>query len=144
MPTRTAVSSAISGEPTTSATRCTGCAGSSTTMSTRALTSIRATGSRTVNTVAPNRGRRCAPSDGRARTIMSSGTGTSTQRAAYRENSGPAMITVGIATTTPSARVTPRFAWSASTATRGPGCGGISPCITDRPASAGMPIRIRE
>lgn len=54
------------------------------------------------------------------------------------------MIAVGMATTTPSARVTPRFAPTASIATSGPGCGGISPCMTDSPASAGMPIRISE
>ena len=54
------------------------------------------------------------------------------------------MITVGMATSTPSASVTPRLAWTASIATSGPGCGGTSPCITESPASAGMPIRISE
>ncbi len=143
MPTITAASSAISGEPATSKTRCTMFSGSSTTMSTSALASISTTGSSTVARVAPNPGRFSSSSEARGG-IIRSGTGTSTQRAAYFENSGPAMITVGIATTRPSASVTPRLAPTASIATSGPGCGGISPCITDRPARAGMPIRISE
>ncbi len=143
MPTITAASNAISGEPMTSKTRCTLCAGSSTTMSTSALDSISTTGSSMVARVAPKPGRFSSSSEARAGT-MRSGAGTSTQRAAYREKTGPAMITVGMATRTPSASVTPRLALTASIATSGPGCGGIRPCITDRPASAGMPMRIRE
>ncbi|GAA2934679.1 hypothetical protein GCM10020221_33060 [Streptomyces thioluteus] len=40
--------------------------------------------------------------------------------------------------------MTPRLAPIASIAASGPGCGGTRPCITDRPASAGIPIRISE
>ena len=49
--------------------------------------------------------------------------------------------TVGMATSTPSARVRPRLAPRASMATSGPGCGGTSPCMADRPARVGMPMR---
>ena len=45
---------------------------------------------------------------------------------------------------TPKARVMPRFAFRAAMATSGPGCGGTRPCITDRPASAGMPTLISD
>ena len=38
----------------------------------------------------------------------------------------------------------PRFAFSAAMATSGPGCGGTRPCITDRPASAGIPTLISD
>jgi hypothetical protein len=54
------------------------------------------------------------------------------------------MITIGMATSTPSASVRPRFAFSAVTATSGPGCGGTSPCIAERPARAWMPIFISD
>lgn len=117
--------------------------GLSITMSTSALASISTTGSSTVATVAPKPGRFSRSSDGRCGTIRS-GAWMSTQRAAYREKTGPAMITVGMATRTPSASVTPRLACTAAMATSGPGCGGISPCITDRLTSAGIPIRISE
>lgn len=143
MPTITAASRAISGEPMTSKTRCTVCSGLSTTMSTSALASIRTTGSRIVATAARKLGRFSRSSLARAGVILS-GAWTSTQRAATFENSGPAMITVGMATRTPRASVTPRLAPTASIATSGPGCGGIRPCMTDRPARAGMPMRITE
>lgn len=143
MPSSTAASRAISGEPTTSVTRWTLFSGSSTTISTSALSSISTTGSRIVTRVAAKLGRRSRSSDGRCGIIFSGGS-MSTQRAAYRAKTGPAMITVGMATSTPSASVTPRLASRASIATSGPGCGGMSPCITESPASAGIPIRIRE
>ncbi len=38
--------------------------------------------------------------------------------------------------------VWPRSAFSALTAMSGPGCGGTRPCMTDRPASAGIPTRM--
>lgn len=85
MPTITDASSAISGEPATSKIRWTICSGSSTTMSTSALASISTTGSSMVAMVAPNPGRFSSSSEARAG-IMRSGTGTSTQRAAYFEN----------------------------------------------------------
>lgn len=84
MPTSTAASRAISGEPTTSAIFWTWFSGSSTTMSTSALTSIRTTGSRTVATVAPKLGRLSVSSEGRFSRVWSirSGGWMSTQRAA--------------------------------------------------------------
>ena len=58
-------------------------------------------------------------------------------------SSGPATISVGIATMQPEERGSARGPpAAASIADRGPGCGGTSPCSTDRPASAGMPILI--
>src|SRR3954471_11926970 len=38
----------------------------------------------------------------------------------------------------------PRLAFKAAIATSGPGCGGTRPCITDRPARAGMPTLISD
>ncbi len=94
-----------------------------------------------VASTAPKEGvcSRLAGSTGVSLSGISSGP---TQRSATRANSGPATISVGTAISRPSARVTPRSALSASTATSGPGCGGTRPCSTERPASAGMPIRI--
>lgn len=79
--TRTAVSSAISGEPITSKTRWTVCSGLSTTMSTSALASIITTGSSTVATVIPKPGRFSRSSVARSGTMFSGGR-MSTQRAA--------------------------------------------------------------
>ena len=73
-----------------------------------------------------------------------SGTGTGAHLAAKVLKTGPAMMTVGMATRTPKASVRPRLAPSALMATRGPGCGGTRPCIADRPARVGMAIRIRD
>ncbi len=87
MPTITAASRAISGLPMTSKARCTTLSGSSTTMSTSALASISTTGSRIVARVAPKPGRFSSSSEARCG-IMRSGAGTSTQRAAYLENTG--------------------------------------------------------
>ncbi len=56
--------------------------------------------------------------------------------------SGPATATVGTATSRPSASVMPTFACRIAMAASGPGCGGMKPCSTDSPASAGMPSRI--
>lgn len=81
IPTMTAASSAISGEPITSVTFCRLCSGSSTTMSTSALISISTTGSRIVARVAPKPGRRSRSSEGRCGIIFS-GALMSTQRAA--------------------------------------------------------------
>src|ERR1019366_3965474 len=72
----------------------------------------------------------------------SAGALAGTQRAAYRAKNGPAKATVGMATSTPRPRVMPRLAFSAATATSGPGWGGTNPCMTDSPASAGMPTRM--
>lgn len=143
MATTTAASSAIIGLPTTSKTRWTVASGLSTMTSTRALDSIITTGSRIVATEAPKLGRLSRSSEARAGIILS-GAWTSTHLAAYFEKTGPAMTTVGMATRMPSASVSPRLASTASIATSRPGCGGISPCMTDRPARAGMPIRISE
>ena len=70
------------------------------------------------------------------------GAPTGTHLAASRENSGPQMMTVGMATRSPSARVVPSSALTALIAISGPGCGGTRPCSTDSPASAGMAMRI--
>ena len=67
------------------------------------------------------------------------GTSRTTHRPASLPNNGPATITVGIATATPSASVMPRSAPSRSIAVSGPGCGGTSPCMADSPARAGIP-----
>ena len=105
--TNTEISSAMNGLPITSKTFCTPFSGSSTMMSTIALAIISATGSSTVASVLPN--------EGRVSTALSSrpsnrcGGGTSTQRPASRPNSGPETITVGMATSTPSISVVPRF-----------------------------------
>ncbi len=141
MPSRTAASSAISGEPMKSKTRWGSALGSSITTSTRALPSIRTTGSRIVASTAPKLGvcSRFSASTGAAVSGTASGP---TQRSATRAKSGPATIRVGTAISRPRASVTPRSACSASTATSGPGCGGTRPCSTERPASAGMPTRI--
>src|ERR1035438_8180881 len=48
-----------------------------------------------------------------------------------------------MATSTPRAMVIPRLAFSAATATSGPGWGGTRPCTTDSPAGAAIPTRIR-
>ena len=54
------------------------------------------------------------------------------------------MIMVGNGDEHAEPRVMPRLALSAVTATSGPGCGGTSPCMADRPARAGMPTCMRE
>ncbi len=107
------------------------------------MASISTTGSSIVQAVAAKLGRRSRSSEARAGVIRSGGW-TSTQREATRPKSGPAIASVGIATSTPNASVTPMSACSAPTAASGPGCGGTSPCMTDRPASAGMPSRISD
>src|SRR4051794_26866247 len=56
-------------------------------------------------------------------------------------NSGPAMITAGIATINPKINTRPRSACRLAIATSGPGCGGTNPCSTESPASAGIPTR---
>ena len=106
-----------------------------------ALASIKTTGSNTVASVMGKLGRRpvASPSSGSARS-NSGGAPTGTQRAATLLKSGPAMITVGIATRIPSPSVSPRSAWTAAIAINGPGCGGTRPCMTDNPARAGIPI----
>ena len=70
------------------------------------------------------------------------GAPTGTKRVMRIDSSGPQTITVGTATRMPSASVVPSWAWIAAIAISGPGCGGMSPCSTDRPASAGMAMRI--
>jgi len=52
------------------------------------------------------------------------------------------MISVGIATMRPKMRVWLWSALSSAIAVYGPGCGGTSPWRTERPARAGIPIRI--
>jgi hypothetical protein len=54
---------------------------------------------------------------------------------------GPARITAGMAKMSPNSSVRPRFAFRLAIAASGPGCGGMNPCRTDRPASAGIPTR---
>ena len=114
------------------------------TMSVRALSSISTTGIRMLTSAAPKlgRGRVVTSMPSSSAVTNSAGTGTGAHRAASLLNSGPAMITVGMATATPSARVRPRFAPRAWMATSGPGCGGTRPCIADRPARVGMAMRI--
>ena len=51
-----------------------------------------------------------------------------------RANSGPAMMTAGMATSRPSARVMPTFGLEDAIAASGPGWGGRKPCSTDSPA----------
>ncbi len=51
-------------------------------------------------------------------------------------------MTVGTATRRPRARVVPSSALTALIAISGPGCGGTSPCRTERPASAGIAMRM--
>ena len=83
-----------------------------------------------------------APATGGADEASSTYLGThwSTKRA----STGPATMTVGIAMMMPKSRVRPRSASSSPMAVSGPGCGGTSPCSTDRPASAGMPTFISD
>ena len=47
------------------------------------------------------------------------------------------MAAVGIPTTNPQNSTSPMLAFSAATATTGPGWGGITPCITDMHDSSG-------
>ena len=99
----------------------------------------------------PEASARWSTSDGRrpaARRAASNGAprrradGRPSGRRSDLPNSGPATITVGIATRMPSTSVRPRSAPTASIAMSGPGCGGTRPCMTERPASVGMPIVI--
>ena len=60
--------------------------------------------------VAPNDGRRFAFSSSSLVASNRCGAGTSTHLPAVLAKSGPETITVGTATSTPSARVTPRSA----------------------------------
>ena len=93
-----------------------------------------------------------APVDGRdglpappAPTVSSTaapGAITGAQRAAKGANSGPAMITVGMAISRPRASVMPRSAFRTPIAASGPGCGGTNPCSTESPASVGIAIFI--
>ena len=87
-------------------------------------------------------GLRAAPADGARWPAPAPRAGThwSTKRA----SSGPATITVGIATRMPNSRVRPRSAESRPIAVSGPGCGGTSPCSTESPARAGMPTFISD
>src|ERR1700731_1585094 len=156
MPTTTAMSSATNGVPRTSKTTRNGLLSSLTKTSTTALPSISATGTSTLNSVIPNEGRR-HPCSVRSRRISSAGAGPpdslvgnvsgasiTTQRPASLPKSGPATITVGIATDTPSANVMPRSACRLAIATSGPGCGGTRPCIAEKPANAGIPTVISD
>ena len=129
--TNTAISSAMNGLPMTSKTCWTRFSSSSMTMSAIALAIISTTGSSTEARVMPNDGRlldglflagrrRCAE-----RVRRPSGR--------QRPNSGPETMTVGMATSRPSISVVPRSALRVSMAISGPGCGGTSPCIAERP-----------
>ena len=112
----------------------------------RALPIIRTTGSSTVSNVTPNLGRR-HPCSVVSRRTSPAGAGPERRRRtcpvpaappnarASLPNSGPATITVGIATATPSASVMPRLAFKLEIATNGP---------ADNPASAGMPTVISD
>ena len=68
---------------------------------------------------------------------VSGGGFASTTRTAKRANSGPAIAAVGMPMTKPQNSTRPMFAFSAATATTGPGWGGISPCMTDMHDSSG-------
>ena len=83
-----------------------------------------------------------APPAPNVSSIGAPGAITGAHRAASGANSGPAMITVGMAISRPSARVMPRSAFSTPMAASGPGCGGTKPCSTDSPASVGIAIFI--
>ncbi len=126
-----------------------------------ARASISTIGSRTVRTAGQNPGFRRRPSalsgtPSSSRSVMPAvsadppvpiatasrdGTASGTRAAMKFPKTGPATITVGIAQISPNISVSPRSACRLSIATSGPGCGGTSPCRTERPASAGIPIR---
>ena len=74
-----------------------------------------------------------------ASSVACTGTHCSTNRASR----GPHSTSVGTATISPKSSVRPRSAPRASMATSGPGWGGTRPWRMDRPASAGMPTRIK-
>ena len=109
------------------------------TISTTVRSSIKITGIKTTEIATPNDGRcpsRFSVSEASPRTLAASrGTHLTITFAA----SGPEMMTVGTATRRPRPSVMPIFAFSASIAMSGPGCGGTSPCSADKPASAGIP-----
>ncbi len=117
-------------------------------MSATAFPSISTTGRRMLMIAAANDGRLrstpvpVVPSASPSGSRYSPGTSTGTHLAANRLNTGPARTIVGMATSTPKASVTPRFAPRAPIATSGPGCGGTRPCMADSPAIAGSAIRI--
>ena len=100
--------------------------------------SISTTGSRITDRAVPKDGRFSADF-GASASASFSGAAIGTHLAASLPNSGPEMMTVGMATIRPRARVMPRFAFSAPMAVSGPGCGGTKACSVDRPARAGMP-----
>ncbi|KFI70958.1 hypothetical protein BMIN_1633 [Bifidobacterium minimum] len=105
--------------------------------STMLAASIRTTGRRMTLIASKNVGR-C--SDGsRVSPASTSEAIIGTSFTIQRAISGPETTTTGIATSNPSPRVRPRLAFSASMATKGPGCGGMNACNADRPARAGMP-----
>ena len=100
--------------------------------------SISTTGSR-MTAIAEVKDGRFSADFGASASAVFSGAAIGTHLTASLPNSGPEMITVGMATIRPSARVMPRFAFSAPMAVSGPGCGGTNACRVDRPARAGMP-----
>src|SRR6266487_4786042 len=55
-------------------------------------------------------------------------------------NRGPAIITVGMATTMPYNNVSPMSALNCFTNAVGAGCGGRKPCVTDKAATIGSPM----
>ena len=111
------------------------------TISTTVLASINTTGSSTTERATPKEGRSCSVSVF-CPSPKSAPACRGTQRTMSRAASGPEMMTVGTATSSPKPSVRPMFALKASIAISGPGCGGTRPCRADRPASAGMPTAI--
>ena len=100
--------------------------------------SISTTGSRITDRAVVKDGRFSADF-GASASALFSGAAIGTHLAASLLKIGPEMITVGMATSRPSARVMPRFAFSAPIAVSGPGCGGTNACRVERPARAGIP-----
>lgn len=110
---------------------------SSPTATTRVRTNMSTTGNRTTESATPKAGR-FPPSSVRVPTIVP-GAWIGTQRAIGRASTGPAMMTVGTATISPSPSVRPRSAFSASMAMSGPGCGSPAREAPRAPRGQGYP-----
>ncbi len=130
-------SSATSGVPTNASTR-PHAVSLCPVRSTTEAASISTTGSRMTAIAVAKEGRFSADF-GACASAWFSGAAIGTHLAARRPNSGPEMMTVGMATIRPSPSVTPRFALSAPIAVSGPGCGGTNACSVESPARAGIP-----
>ena len=97
----------------------------------------RMTGSSTVKIVSPNVGK-VWPTDTDG---VNSGVATSTRLTASLAKNGPAMAATGMPSTSAQRMTLPMSAFRASMAMTGPGCGGMSPCMTERNESIGSTSR---